>query len=234
MLDRIRQEVERRHSTISLKSLDHVLAAMDGILGERFVDEADKKTVYETASLNIGISQAISEAYIVAIMSVAANLNRDTNLLDVGTSSQYQAASLAGLAHRITSVEIVPELTKQARARLMQLGRSNVEVRPGRGTGGWPASARFDAIVVYAGTLVIPPAPINQLEVGGRLIIPVGPAALEEELLVITKLPNALDECSLGPARFVPMTGRVRTIETTQHATPERSKIRMCFGVPVT
>ncbi|WP_242183912.1 protein-L-isoaspartate(D-aspartate) O-methyltransferase [Sphingomonas sp. CARO-RG-8B-R24-01] len=233
MLARIRTEVEKRHSTIDLAGLDQVLATMNAIPRERFVDKPHRKAAYVPASLDIGFGQTISDAYIVAIMTVAAKLTPDANVLDIGTGSGYQAALLSRLARTVTSVEIVPQLTRQARTRLQRLGYGNVAVRQGDGFEGWVPSAPFDVIVVAAGTKTVPKALVDQLKVGGRLIIPVGPTALEEELLVLTKLPDALDECSLGPATFVPMTGRVRALDPAKAAAP-RSNVRLCFGAAVT
>ena len=234
MLDRIEAEVEKRHSTIDLVRLGRVLVAMDRISRERFVDADDKSAAYVPTSLDIGFGQTISDAYIVAIMTVAAKLTPDSNVLDIGTGSGYQAALLSELSRQITSVEIVPQLTKRARLRLKRLGYANVDVRQGDGSEGWASRAPFDAIVVAAGATSVPPALVNQLKTGGRLIIPIGPTAPDEELLVVTKLSKSLDECSLGPATFVPMTGQIRTLNATNTATAARSKVRMCFDVPVT
>lgn len=236
MIDRIRDEVARRHSTIDARRLDHVLAIMSRIAREQFVAASVRKSAYLPASLDIGFGQTISDAYIVAIMTTAAEVSPHANVLDIGTGSGYQAAVLGHIARTVTSVEIVPQLALQARARLRRLGYANVTVLQGDGFAGRPAQAPFDAIIVAAGTTIVPPALVDQLKTGGRLVVPVGPSAREEELIVVTKRGNSrTEQCSLGLAMFVPLTGMSRRAANVARPVAHVSrKYRMCYDAPVT
>jgi protein-L-isoaspartate(D-aspartate) O-methyltransferase len=234
MLDRIKREVLKRRSSLKVAELDRVLAAMNHIAREKFVDKRARHDAYLPTSLAIGYGQTITDAYIVAVMTVAAKLPPDANVLDIGTGSGYQAAVLANLARHVTSVEIVPQLSHQATRRLRHLGYRNVDVKTGDGFLGWPSAAPFDAIIVAAGGRVVPPTLIDQLKIGGRLILPVGPTEREEQLLVVTRISDrAITTCSLGLATFVPMTGQ-EDAKRDKDAEPVSPAAPMCFGRAVT
>ena len=130
------------------------------------------------------------------------------NVLEIGTGSGYQSAVLARIAGKVHTIEIVPELAEQARARLARLGYRNVQVRAGDGYLGWPEAAPFDAIIVTAAAPRIPEPLEQQLAEGGRLVLPVGEE--NQELIVVTRHGSAFDERRVLPVRFVPMTGAVR------------------------
>jgi protein-L-isoaspartate(D-aspartate) O-methyltransferase len=141
----------------------------------------------------------------VAIMTDALDLRGDERVLEIGTGSGYQAAILSLLAGSVHTVELVPELAEQARARLAQLGHGNVEVRTGDGYGGWPERALFDRILVTAAPERVPQSLIDQLVEGGVLVAPVGPTDRTQTLVRYRKMGGRLFEEDLGPVRFVPM-----------------------------
>lgn len=163
---------------------------------------------YLNRPLPIGSGQTISQPFIVALMTELAAVNRDSIVLEVGTGSGYQAAVLARLAGRVYSIEIIDELGTRARATLARLGIDNVEVRIGDGFHGWPEHAPFDAILVTAAPEQVPPALIEQLKPGGRLVIPVGAQGATQSLQLLTR--DAAGQVSVRdvlPVGFVPLTG---------------------------
>ena len=141
-------------------------------------------------------------------MTEAAALTPDAKVLDIGTGSGYQAAVLAEIVSRVYSIEIVPELAERSRTLLADLGYDNVEVRTGDGYRGWPDEAPFDAIIVAAAPDHVPPALVEQLAVGARLVIPVG--RFTQEILIVTKTAEGSTTEAVLPVRFVPMTGEAQ------------------------
>jgi protein-L-isoaspartate(D-aspartate) O-methyltransferase len=182
-----------------------VLAAMRKVPRHELVPESVRDHAYEDRPLPIGESQTISQPYVVAAMTEALELKGDERVLEVGTGSGYQAAVLAELCQQVYSIEIVPALAERARKDLARLGYANVEIRQGDGWRGWPEHAPFDAIVVTAAPAEVPPELIEQLAVGGRLVIPVG--RYEQELVRIRKTPEGISREVLFGVRFVPMRG---------------------------
>ncbi|MBV8237786.1 MAG: protein-L-isoaspartate(D-aspartate) O-methyltransferase, partial [Sphingomonas sp.] len=183
----VRAGVHRAAADADNAELARVLAAMAAVPRDAFVPAALRKQAFADRSLEIGDGQTISAPSVVAVMTAAAQLPAHANVLDVGTGSGYQAAVLARLADRVASVEIVPDLAAAARERLVRLGYANVEVRAGDGYAGWPERAPFDAIIVAAGSDKVPAPLLDQLKVGGRLVMPVGATWASEQLLVVTK-----------------------------------------------
>ena len=184
------------------------LAALREVPRHEFVPEASAGEAYGDFPLPIGHGQTISQPYIVAFMTEALGLQGGENVLEIGTGSGYQSAVLARIAGKVHTIEIVPELAEQARARLARLGYRNVQVRAGDGYLGWPEAAPFDAIIVTAAAPRIPEPLKQQLAEGGRLVVPVGDE--DQELIVVTRHGSAFDERRVLPVRFVPMTGAVR------------------------
>ena len=182
-----------------------VLAAMRKVPRHRFVPEQLRQESYDDHPLPIGEGQTISQPYIVAIMSQLLQLTGGERVLEVGTGSGYQAAVLAELAKEVYSIEIVEPLARRASATLRELGYAGVAVRAGDGYLGWPEAAPFDAIIVTAAPDHIPPPLVDQLKIGGRLVIPVGERS--QELLQCVKTPDGLPCASVIPVRFVPLTG---------------------------
>jgi protein-L-isoaspartate(D-aspartate) O-methyltransferase len=158
---------------------------------------------YEDRPLPIGLGQTISQPYIVAAMSEAVQLEGTERVLEIGTGSGYQAAVLAELCSEVFSIELEAELAERARADLARLGYRNVNVRHGNGYLGWPEQAPFDAIVVTAAPPEIPPLLVEQLAVGGRMVLPVGRTF--QELMLVTRTEEGIERKFLMGVRFVPM-----------------------------
>lgn len=185
-----------------------VLKALHTVPRHLFVPPELRNNAYEDRPLPIGYQQTISQPYIVAFMSEAINAQPTDRVLEIGTGCGYQAAILSRICHEVFTIEIVEPLAQQAQKTLTELGYSNIHTKIGDGYEGWPEAAPFDAIIVTAASPKIPPALINQLKMGGRLIMPVGEHLSNQSLIKITKTPNGLLEDHLMPVRFVPLTGK--------------------------
>jgi protein-L-isoaspartate(D-aspartate) O-methyltransferase len=172
-----------------------------------FVDEALASRAYEDTALPIGWGQTISQPFIVARMTEALlQAGPLQKVLEIGTGCGYQTAVLAPFAERIFSVERVEPLVKKARERFAELDVRNVRLKHGDGLKGWPTQAPFDGILVAAAPLTMPDVLVQQLAVGGRLIVPVGPEG-QQQLLRITRRETGVHRESLGPVAFVPLLG---------------------------
>ena len=182
-----------------------VIDAMERVPRQRFVPSDQRPWAFEDRPLPIGYRQTISQPYIVAFMTQALNLDSDARLLEIGTGSGYQTAVLAEVARQVYSIEIVPELADQAKRTLSELGYQNVLLREGDGYMGWTEHAPFDAIMVTAAPDHIPQPLVDQLAVGGRMIIPVGEN--RQALILLTRTERGVTEETVLPVRFVPMTG---------------------------
>jgi protein-L-isoaspartate(D-aspartate) O-methyltransferase len=186
----------------------YVLEAMRKVPRERFVEEGFEEFAYEDGPLPIGHGQTISQPYIVAMMIEAAEVRPVDRVLEIGAGSGYAAAVLGEIAASVIAIERHEPLGETARSRIASAGSSNVDVRIGDGTLGWPDAAPFDAILVAAGGPATPRALREQLAEGGRLVIPVGKAESLQSLLKITRTgPRTWDEEDLGAVRFVPLIG---------------------------
>jgi protein-L-isoaspartate(D-aspartate) O-methyltransferase len=183
-----------------------VLAAMERVPRELFLPEGQRERAYDDAALPIGGGQTMSQPYMVAKMCELLSLHGDERVLDVGTGSGYHAAVLAELAKEVVTIERVPELAERARASLEAAGYDNVEVRVGDGTLGVPDRAPFDAIAVAAAAPVLPESLYEQLEVGGRIVVPVGGRS-NQRLELIVKSPEGPAVVRSVPCRFVPLLG---------------------------
>jgi protein-L-isoaspartate(D-aspartate) O-methyltransferase len=183
-----------------------VVAAMKKVPRHRFVPESELKWAYGDHPLPIGLNQTISQPYIVAYMTEAAQIAPGEKVLEIGTGSGYQAAILGEIAKEVYTIEILPELAERARRTLEELGYKNVHVMAGNGYLGWPEHAPFDAIVVTAAPDEVPKALVEQLAVNGKMVIPVG--ARDQDMMIITKTPEGVIEKKTIPVRFVPMTGK--------------------------
>ncbi|WP_433911473.1 protein-L-isoaspartate O-methyltransferase family protein [Sphingomonas yabuuchiae] len=171
----IRHDIHQAAPAADDVELAKALAAVAMVPRERFVPPEYRRYAYASElSLPIGYDQTISDPYVVALMTATAHVPVGGNVLDVGTGSGYQAAVLGRIAARVTSVEIVAPLAAQAGERLASLGYRNVTVRAGDGYAGAPDAAPFDAIVVAAGSDAVPQPLLDQLKIGGRLVMPVG------------------------------------------------------------
>jgi protein-L-isoaspartate(D-aspartate) O-methyltransferase len=182
-----------------------VLDAMARVPRHRFVPTQYRNESYYDGPLSIGLGQTISQPYIVALMTQLASIDSTSKVLEIGTGSGYQAAVLASLVDHVYTIEIVEPLCHRAESTLTQLGYNNVSVKCGDGYRGWPEAAPFDAVIVTAAPDHVPQPLIDQLIVGGRMVIPVG--AHNQDLLLITKTENGSVSRATIPVRFVPMTG---------------------------
>jgi protein-L-isoaspartate(D-aspartate) O-methyltransferase len=188
---------------------ERVLRAMEKIPRHLFVDAGLVDQAYNDNPLPIGEKQTISQPYIVAIMTEALELKGREKVLELGTGSGYQAAILAELADRVFTIERIASLAQKARKLLESLNYYNVVIRVGDGTYGWREEAPFDAILVAAGSPSIPRTLVEQLAVGGRLVIPVGGRA-SQSLIKLTRLsadPENVKKEDLGGCRFVSLIG---------------------------
>lgn len=184
-----------------------VLQAMGKVPRHLFVDKSLADKAYEDTPLPIGFSQTISQPYMVAIMTELLDLKGEEKVLEVGTGSGYQAAVLAELCRLVISIERHAELAEQAQKKLQELGYTNIEIKVGDGTLGWPEQAPYDGIVVTAGAPEIPPELIKQLVEGGRMTIPVGDVT-HQELLLVTKHKEGYNSKAICGCIFVPLIGK--------------------------
>jgi protein-L-isoaspartate(D-aspartate) O-methyltransferase len=183
-----------------------VLAALRAIPRHLFVPPGSQDEAYEDRPVPIGYGQTISQPYIVALMTELARPAPGDRVLEIGTGSGYQAAVLSRLAGTVYTIEIIEPLAEHARQLLAKLECRNVTVRAGDGYGGWPEKAPFDAIVVTAAPDHVPPALLEQIGPGGRLVIPVGGVNDVQQLRVMEK--DARGEIrtrDVVPVRFVPL-----------------------------
>ncbi|MGH8171129.1 MAG: protein-L-isoaspartate(D-aspartate) O-methyltransferase [Steroidobacteraceae bacterium] len=200
--DRLVQRL-REQGITSLTVLDRIRNVPRHI----FVDEALGSRAYEDTALPIGFGQTISQPYIVARMTEALLQGGPLQkVLEVGTGCGYQTAVLAPLVERLYTIERIAPLLDRAKERLKELSVRNVRLRHGDGSAGWKTQAPFDGILVAAAPLVVPEALLKQLQVGGRLLVPVGPEG-EQELVRFTRREQRIDRESLGPVAFVPLLG---------------------------
>jgi len=184
---------------------ERVLAALGHVPRELFVPEEERWRAYEDAALPIGFGQTISQPYMVALICELLALGGGERVLDVGAGSGYQAAVLAELAAEVVTIERVPELAERARAALASAGYERVDVRLGDGTLGVPDRAPYAGIAVAAAAPGVPEALYEQLEPGGRLVLPIGSRRQQLELVVRTSGGPVVR--GSVPCRFVPLVG---------------------------
>jgi len=187
---------------------EKVLRAMRKIPRHYFIPENNRRYAYEDEPVPIGYGQTISQPYIVALMTECLKLKGVEKVLEIGTGSGYQAAILAEIAKEVYTVEILEPLGLSAKKRLNEMGYKNIEVKIGDGYRGWKEHSPFDCIIVTAAPAKIPQTLIDQLKVGGRMIIPVG--RWFQDLVLIEKLNKGIRKKTIAPVRFVPMKGEAR------------------------
>lgn len=185
-----------------------VLKAMEQVPRHLFVPESVRPKAYEDAALAIGPGRAIYQPYVVALMTSLLGLERGDKVLEVGTGTGYHAAILSRIAREVYSIEIDSTAAAQASKRLSGLGYPNVFVRHGDGYQGWPDKGPFDAILLSVAPPRVPKPLIDQLRVGGKMVVPVG--GFFQDLLVITKTADGLEKRTVIPVRVAPMSGKVR------------------------
>lgn len=197
-----RQMVREQIEALGVKD-PRVLEAMGRIKRHLFVPPEERAAAYEARPLPIGYGQTISQPYIVAFMTEAAQLKPTDRVLEIGTGSGYQAAVLAELVREVYTIEILEPLARRAGALLEKLGYKNIKVKWGDGYQGWKEYAPFDAVIVTAAPESVPEELVRQMKKGGRMVIPIG--GFFQDLYRITKTEKGIHKEALLPVRFVPM-----------------------------
>ncbi len=184
---------------------ESVMEAMATVPRHKFVLDEMRMFAYLDGPLPIGYGKTISQPFMVALMTDLLQVQPDDRVLDVGTGLGYQAAILAKLAKHVYSMDIIDELAKQAAERLEELGYQNVDVRTGDGRKGWAREAPFDKVLVAAAPELIPPALLDQLKPGGRMVIPSGLPGSQQLMLVEKNAQSAINTTEILPVLFSPM-----------------------------
>jgi protein-L-isoaspartate(D-aspartate) O-methyltransferase len=212
MMDRyVKQRMRMVDSQVRSRGIrdTRLLKTMESIPRHLFVEEALRDQAYNDNPLPIDERQTISQPYIVALMTEALELKGNEKILEIGTGSGYQTAMLAELAERVFSIERIASLASGARKMLVFLNYYNVAIRIGDGTYGWKEESPFDGIIVTAGAPTIPKSYVEQLAVGGRLVIPIGERH-SQVLVKLTRLSENINDVKkedLGGCRFVDLIG---------------------------
>ena len=186
---------------------ERVLAAMELLPRHQFVPEAIKSQAYNDNALPISAGQTISQPFIVARMTELLELKGDEKVLEIGAGSGYQTAVLASLARKVFAIERLPDLALEAEQRLRTIGIRNVVIKVADGTAGWDTYRPFDSILVAAGGPEIPEPLIEQLKIGGRLVVPVGEDQRRQNLIRVTRTEKRFKTEDFGPCAFVPLIG---------------------------
>jgi protein-L-isoaspartate(D-aspartate) O-methyltransferase len=185
-----------------------VLAVMEKVPRDRFVQPDDLDQAYADIPLPIGYGQTISQPYMVALMTQLLAIKPGDKILEIGTGSGYQAAVLAELTDQVYTVEIIPALAQSAATRLQELGYTKVHTKNADGYYGWEEFAPFDAIIVTAAADHIPQPLLKQLKDGGRLVVPVGPPGTIQVLWFVEKHGDQVQSRQVLDVQFVPLTGQ--------------------------
>lgn len=209
LIEQLMQEI---NSDSQFASYDgrRVLDVMKNVSRHVFMDPETWHLSYCNQAFDIGMGQTISQPYIVAVMTMVIGNIQGRKVLEIGTGCGYQSAVLAESGARVFSIEIIPEMANRAQSALQRSGYHDVQIRIGNGFHGWSEEAPFDAIVVTAAPDQVPCSLLDQLSVGGRMVVPVGPAHGIQYLECIKRLQNSFQQERLLAVRFVPMTGQVR------------------------
>lgn len=186
---------------------ERVLTAMNTVPRHLFVPSALQSQAYKDNALPLSVGQTVSQPYIVARMTELLELRGKERVLEIGFGSGYQTAVLALLARKVFAIERIASIAAAAKERLMNLGYRNISYRVGDGTLGWEIYAPFDAILVAAGGPEIPEPLVNQLEVGGRMVLPIGKEQKSQVLVRVTKKEKGYTTENCGPCAFVPLIG---------------------------
>ena len=187
---------------------EHVLTAMNTVPRHLFVPEALRAQAYKDNAVPLAAGQTVSQPYIVARMSELLELSGKERVLEIGSGSGYQTAVLALLARKVFAIERIDSIAAAAKTRLMGLGYRNISYRTGDGTLGWEVYAPFDAMLVAAGGPEIPEPLVKQLEIGGRMVIPIGSDQKTQMLVRVTRKENGYTTENCGPCAFVPLIGQ--------------------------
>lgn len=199
----VEQQIKQRGIT-----RPEVLSAMEQVPRHLFVPDSLRGQAYGDQPLSLGQGRTIYQPYVVALMTSELDLKHGSKVLEIGTGTGYHAAVLSRIAREVYSIEIVEPIASQASKRLSVLGYHNVEIRVGNGYLGWPDKAPFDAIMLSAAPRAIPTPLLQQLRVGGKMVVPVG--GFFQDLLVITKTADGIEKRTVIPVRLSPMTGKAQ------------------------
>jgi protein-L-isoaspartate(D-aspartate) O-methyltransferase len=206
--ERAREEMIERQIVARRIDDPRILAAFRAVPRERFVPAERIAQAYDDSPVPIEAGQTVSQPFIVAVMIDSARIGPGSRVLEIGAGSGYAAAVIGRIAARVIAIERQGELAELAAARMRSLGYANVEIIQGDGSHGWPGAAPYDAILVPAAARHLPEGLADQLAIGGRLIIPVGPHQENQRLLRIKRLgPDEFEQDDLGPVRFIPLVG---------------------------
>lgn len=229
MVQRVRTQL-RSYGVRGDRRLHSILQVIGRLPREDFVPEEERENAYGPEPRPIGDGQTISDAFIQAYMTYRLELRPSDRVLEIGTGSGYQAAILGSLVHHVYTIEIVPELARRAERVLRQHGFDNVSVREGDGYRGWPEAGPFDAIIVTAGAARIPPALVEQLRPGGRMILPLGPNWAQQQMTLVRKAASGrISVSSCGWVAFVPFVGQAQRPEPGTRGVWDRRHPRRCF-----
>ena len=197
------QMVQRQIHNRGIRS-KAILTAMQRVPRHLFMLPEYRSDAYNDQAYPIGFEQTISQPYIVALMTELLDLQPESRVLEIGTGCGYQTAVLAEIVEQVYTIEIVDNLAQQAWERLIGLNYQNIEWQVGNGYSGWEHQAPFDRIIVTAAPPTLPDRLIDQLEIGGKIVLPIGKT--KQDLLQITRMESKLVKKSYGGVRFVPMT----------------------------
>ncbi len=199
MIERLREHYKIRD--------EKVLEVMRSVPRHLFVPEALKTQAYKDNALPIASNQTISQPFIVARMTELLELGPQSKVLEIGAGSGYQSMILSKLCRKVFAIERVPNLTAEAQEKLKKLNVQNVVLRCADGTNGWELNSPFDGILVAAGSPAVPPPLLNQLKIGGRLVIPIGEDQKTQKLIRVTRTGNNFQTEDFGACAFVPLIG---------------------------
>jgi protein-L-isoaspartate(D-aspartate) O-methyltransferase len=199
MIERLREHYKIRD--------EKVLEVMQNVPRHLFVPEALKTQAYKDNALPIASNQTISQPFIVARMTELLELGLQSKVLEIGAGSGYQSVILSKLCRKVFAIERVPNLVAEAQEKLKKLNVQNVVLRCADGTNGWELNSPFDGILVAAGSPAVPPPLLNQLKIGGRLVIPIGEDQKTQKLIRITRTGDKFQTEDFGACAFVPLIG---------------------------
>jgi protein-L-isoaspartate(D-aspartate) O-methyltransferase len=210
LIDNVERDFRETAGSTGVSAPDaRLVEALRRVPRDRFVPERNLDMAWANTALPIGHGQTISQPFVVALMTQLLQLTPESRVLEVGTGSGYQAALLGELAGEVYTIEVVPELAVRAETLLKELGYGNIHVRSGNGRLGWPEEAPFDAVIVTAAAEEIPPALVEQLRPGGRLVIPVDTGWYGQDLVLgVRGEDGGLETRSVLAVVFVPLVGR--------------------------
>jgi protein-L-isoaspartate(D-aspartate) O-methyltransferase len=210
LIDNVERDFRETAGSTGFSAPDaRLVEALRRVPRDRFVPERNLDMAWANTALPIGHGQTISQPFVVALMTQLLQLTPESRVLEVGTGSGYQAALLGELAGEVYTIEVVPELAVRAETLLRELGYGNIHVRSGNGRLGWPEEAPFDAVIVTAAAEQIPPALVEQLRPGGRLVIPVDTGWYGQDLVLgVRGEDGGLETRSVLAVVFVPLVGR--------------------------